>query len=147
MDFCFPQGPCISPGLFADVVAPALKLIVDECHRRGMYYFYASDGNFWPVADILFEQIGIDGWFETDKSSGMEIRPLRERYPRLTIQGNIRVQVLHQGTPRDVEREVQECLEAAHEVGGVICGASNMIMPGTPPENIEALIRTIERNR
>ncbi len=147
MDFCFPQGPCISPGVFRDVVAPGLKLIADECHRRGMRYFYASDGNFWPVGDTLFEEIGIDGWFETDKSSGMDIRRLREQYPNLTIQGNIRVQVLHRGSPDDVRRDVAECLEAAHEVGGVICGTSNMIMPGTPPENIHAMLETIERLR
>jgi len=147
MDFCFPQGPTISPAVFRDVVAPALKLIVDECHRLGMYYFYASDGNLWPVADTLFHEIGIDGWFETDKSSGMDIRRLREAYPNLTIQGNIQVQVLHIGTPDDVVRDVTECLEAAHEVGGVLCGASNMIMPGTPPENIHALLGTIDRLR
>jgi hypothetical protein len=147
MDFCSPQGPSISPGLFGDVVAPALKLIVDESHLLGMRYFYASDGNFWPVADQLFDVIGIDGWFETDKSSGMDIRRLRERYPRLTIQGNIRVQVLHMGTREDVVRDVTECLEAAHEVGGVICGTSNMIMPGTPPQNIHAMLETIEKCR
>ena len=77
----------------------------------------------------------------------MDLRRLRERYPNVTVQGNIRVQVLHRGSQDDVVREVMDCLEAAHELGGVIVGASNLIMPGTPGRNIEAMLRTIEENR
>ena len=146
-DFCSAQGPCISPGLFRDVVLPALKLLVKACHASGMLYFYSSDGNFWPVADAMFEEAGVDGWLETDRSAGMELRALRERLPRVTFQGNIRVQVLHRGTRDEVVREVMDCLEVAHELGGVIVGASNLIMPGTPPENIEAMLETIRDNR
>jgi hypothetical protein len=147
MDFCSHQGPMISPETFRRVVLPGLKLIADECHRLGMRYFYASDGNFWPVADDMFKVAGVDGWFETDKSAGMDLRRLRERYPEVTFQGNIRVQVLHTGTRDEVVREVSECLEEAREVGGALVGASNMIMPGTPPENIIAMLETIEKNR
>ncbi len=146
-DFCTSQGPSISPRMWADVVMPALKLIVDACHDRGMLYFYTGDGNFWPVADSVFKGAGVDGWCETDRSAGMELRPLRERYPRATFQGNIRSQVLHRGTRDDVVREVMSCLEVAHDLGRVIVGASNMIVAGTPPENIIAMLRTLEDNR
>jgi hypothetical protein len=40
-----------------------------------------------------------------------------------------------------------DCLAVAHELGGVIVGTSNMIMPGTPPANIMAMLDTIEKNR
>ncbi|MEN6504882.1 MAG: uroporphyrinogen decarboxylase family protein [Planctomycetaceae bacterium] len=147
MDFCSAQGPTISPELFRRVVSPALKKIVDACHECGMFYFYTSDGNFWPLADEMFDVIGVDGWMETDASAGMDLRRLRQRYPRVTFQGTIRVQVLHRGSIRDVKRETMECLAVAHDCGGVIVGASNLIMPGTPPENILAMLRTIEDNR
>ena len=147
VDFCSAQGPSVSPQTYRQVVIPALELIVRACHRHGMYYFYTSDGNFWPVADDLFRVAGVDGWLETDRSAGMDLRRLRERYPNVTVQGNIRVQVLHRGSQDDVVREVMDCLEAAHELGGVIVGASNLIMPGTPGRNIEAMLRTIEENR
>ena len=146
-DFCSAQGPSVSPAAYRQVVIPALKLIVDAGHEHGMYYFYASDGNFWPVADDLFNVAGVDGWLETDRSAGMDLRKLRERFPNVTFQGNIRVQVLHRGTRDDAIREVMDCLEVAHELGGVIVGASNLIMPGTPPENIVAMFDTIEKNR
>ncbi|MFB3894233.1 MAG: uroporphyrinogen decarboxylase family protein [Phycisphaerae bacterium] len=146
-DFCSKDGPCISPRAFREVVTPALKLIVDAAHTHGMKYFYSGDGNFWPVAEDFFDIAGIDGYFETDRSAGMELRPLRERFPKVTFIGNIRVQVLHRGTRDDVIRETMDCLEVAHELGGVIVGASNMIMPGTPPDNIMAMLETIDRNR
>lgn len=146
-DFCSRKGPTLSPAMFRDVVIPALKVIADACHKHGMYYFYTSDGNFWPVADDLFNVAGIDGWLETDRSAGMDLRRLRERFSRVTFQGNIRSQLLHAGTRDAVVRETMDCLEVAYELGGVIVGVSNLIMPGTPPENILAMLEAIEKNR
>lgn len=146
-DFCTNNGPIVSPQAFHEVVAPGLKLLVDAAHAAGIKHFYSGDGNFWPVADDFFKFCGVDGYFETDRSAGMELRPLREKYPKAAFIGNIRVQVLHRGTKDDVVREVMDCMEVAHELGGVIVGASNMIMPGTPPENILTMLDVIDKNR
>jgi len=127
-DFCSARGPCISPETFARVITPALKLLVDATHAAGMYYFYSSDGNFWPVADEIFIGAGIDGWMETDRSAGMDLRRLR-------------------GTVDDVRREVNDCLQVAHDLGRIVVGASNMIMPGTLPENIHAMLSESEKGR
>ena len=121
--------------------------MVDACHGHGMLYFYGTDGNIWPVADEMFLNIGIDGYFEIDKGAGMGLRELRERYPNVTLIGGIRPAVLHQGSVDEVVREVMEALEVAHELSGIVVGVSNMIMPGTPPENIMALLNTIKDNR
>ena len=147
MDICTETAPSISPDLFRQVVLPPLKRLVDATHEMGMHYIYGGDGNFWPLADIMFNELGINGWFETDKSSSMELKPLREKYPNVTFIGNIPVQVLHCGTKDDAIRETMQALEVAHELGGVIVGCSNMIMPGTPPENILAMMDCIEKNR
>ncbi len=146
-DFCSSRGPSISPDAFHDIITPALKVIVDACHQNGMYYFFTSDGNFWPVAEDMFNVAGVDGWLETDKSSGMDMRKLRERFPDKVFVGNIQSQVVHRGTVAEVVAEVMDCMEVAHDLGGVIVGVSNLIMTGSPPENIEALLRTIEGNR
>jgi uroporphyrinogen-III decarboxylase len=146
-DFCTERGPSISPETYRGVVMPALKTLVDTAHDHDMRYFYTGDGNIWPVAADIFDGAGVDGWLETDRSSGMELRALRERFPRVTFQGNIRSQVLHRGTTDEVEADTMQALETAHEMGGVIVGASNLIMPGTPPENITTMLRLIEDNR
>lgn len=146
-DFCSSAGPCVSPETYRRVVLPAEKRIVDAHHEHGIRCVYVSDGNFWPVADIFFNEAGLDGWLETDRSAGMELRPLRERYPHAAFFGNIRVQVLHRGSADDVKREVNECLELAHELGRVVVGASNQIVAGTPPENILTMLKAIEDSR
>ena len=147
MDICTDAGPSISPDMFRRVVFPPLKRLVDATHEMGMYYFFGGDGNFWPLADMMFNELGIQGWFETDKSAGMDLGKLRERYPHVLFIGNIPVQVLHRGTREDVIRETMECLETAHDLGGIVVGCSNMIMPGTPPENVLAMLTCIENNR
>ncbi|HHW11155.1 MAG TPA: hypothetical protein GXX29_14430 [Firmicutes bacterium] len=147
LDFCSPNGPIVSPALWSQVVVPALKVFIDACHSHGIYYFHCSDGNFWPVADAMFLEAGVDGWAEVDKSSGMDLHELRQAYPEVTLIGNIRSQVLHHGTLQDVEREVMACIEEAHRSGRIIIGVSNMIMPGTPAENILHMLDLIEKNR
>jgi uroporphyrinogen-III decarboxylase len=77
----------------------------------------------------------------------MDLRKLRERYPSVTFIGNIRSQLLHKGSRDEVVRETENCLAVAHELGGIVVGVSNLIMPGTPAENIKAMLETIERNR
>ncbi|HHT28009.1 MAG TPA: hypothetical protein GXZ82_12290 [Firmicutes bacterium] len=146
-DFCSNTGPIYSPASLRQVIIPVLKEVVDAYHAAGIRVLYASDGDFWSVADDFFHTAGIDGWYEVDKSAGMDLRRLRERYPDRVFLGNIQTQVLHRGTPDDVKREVMECLAAAHECGGIIVGASNLIMPGTPPENLFMMLETLRDNR
>ncbi len=139
-DFCSQKGPMYSPDTFRRVVMPGLKIITDACHAHGVYYFFSTDGNLWPVAEALFDEAGVDGYYEVDRGAGMDLRALRERFPRVILMGNISSQTLHLGTREAVVREVEECMRVAHDLGGVIAGVSNMIMPGTPPENIFALV-------
>ena len=72
---------------------------------------------------------------------------LRESYPDLTLLGNISSRTLHTGTPDEVRAETLDCLETARELGGIVVGLSNYAVPGTPPENLEAMLRTIEDRR
>lgn len=146
-DFASNEGPLYSPKVFRDIMLPSLKRITEECHRLGMYYLFASDGNLWPVADDLFGESGVDGYYEIDRRAGMDLRKLRERFPDLTLIGNISSHTLHRGTKEQVIKEVLSCIDVAQRYGRVIVGVSNYIMPGTPPQNIEALLETIERYR
>jgi len=146
-DFCSNKGPVISPAMFREVVLPGLRILTDTCHKHGIRYLYATDGNVWPVADELFVAGGVDGFFEIDRRAGMDLRKLRARYPHLTLFGNISVHTLHRGTQEAVRRETMDCLETAKALGGIVIGASNLIMPGTPPENILTMLETIRDNR
>ena len=146
-DFASNEGPMYSPRAFRELMLPGLRKITAECHRLGMYYLIASDGNLWPVADDLFGESGVDGYYEIDRRAGMDLGELRRRFPHLTLIGNVSSHTVHLGTEKEVESEVLSCVEVAQEYGGVIIGVSNYVMPGTPRENIETMLETIRRYR
>jgi hypothetical protein len=146
-DFASNEGTFYSPEAFHDLMLPRLNKIVDACHRHGMYFLFASDGNLWPVAEDLFDNSGIDGYYEIDRRAGMDLGRLRKRYPDLVLIGNISSHTLHKGTKKEVVEETLSCLDEAKKSGGIIVGASNYMMLGTPEENLMAMVDTIRKYR
>ncbi len=143
-DFSSNEGPMYSPKAFRELMLPRLRKIADICDQHGCYFLFASDGNLWPVADDLFGASGVDGYFEIDKRAGMDLAQLHERFPRLVTIGNISSHTVHLGTKDDVVREATEALEAAKRYGRTIVGVSNALVPGTPIENVVAMIETLQ---
>ena len=146
-DFAADHGPFYSPASFHDLMLPRLRKISEACHKHGLYYLFASDGNLWPVADDLFGNSGVDGYYEIDSKAGMDLRKLRERFPHLVMIGNISSYTLHRGTKEDVINQTMSCLDEARKSRGIIVGASNYILPGTPEENLWAMIETMKKCR
>ncbi len=146
-DFTSQRGPIYSPQLFQKLILPGLKEISKICHRHNRYHLFASDGNLWPVGETLFRKSGIDGYYEVDRRAGMDLRELREKFPKLTLMGNISSWTLSQTSQEDVKEECLYCLEVAKKYSGVIVGCSNMIVSETPYENVEVMIETLNKNR
>jgi len=144
-DFAGNNGPYFSPENFERFLLPGLIAISSACEKNGLYHMFASDGDLWPVADLLFGSSGIHGYYEIDRSCGMDLRRLRSEYPRLTLLGGISSATLHTGTPEKVIAETRDALDAAHEYGGIIVGCSNMVVPPTPHENFMAMMDTLHK--
>lgn len=145
MDLANNKGPMYSPHVFRTFVLPRLRRVVEICHQNGMYYFFASDGNLWPIADELFPEV--DGYYEIDRRAGMDLRKLRERYPHLTLVGNISSHTLHLGSREEVIEETLSCIQVSRELGSTIVGCSNLIVSDTPEENLFAMLDTLETYR
>ncbi len=141
------DGPFYSPKAFRELMVPRLRRIAEECHKYGMYYLFASDGNLWPIADDLFGRTGIDGYYEIDRRAGMDLEKLKKRFPDLVLVGNISSYTLTEGSKYDVVKETLSCLKVAKRYGGIIVGVSNAILPTTPIENVMAMIETIKKYR
>ena len=141
-DFCYNTGPAYSPELFRSVVLPGLKKIVQKCNELGMFYIFRTDGDTWPVAEMLFDEAGCHAYGEIDYQAGMRLKELRERFPRLCLIGNVDCAgVLVRGTPEEVVSATEENLA---ETGGIghILSSSNSIVFETPPENYLAMVET-----
>ena len=146
-DFASNKGPFYSPRAFHELMLPRLKRISDTCHKYGCFHMFASDGNLWAVADDLFGESGVDCFYEIDRLAGMELSKLRQRFPHLTLMGNISSTTLHIGTRDDVIAETLSCLEDAKKWGSIIVGCSNQIVAQTPIENFWAMMETLRENR
>ncbi len=146
-DFASQDGPMYSPKVFHELVLPRLQKVSQACREHGVCHLFASDGNLWPVADDLFGASGIDGYYEIDRRAGMDLERLRTRFPKLTLIGNISSHTVHLGTRDQVVAEVEAVMACAHRLGGIVVGVSNYLVPGTPPENVIALVETVERLR
>lgn len=142
-DFCGMHGPNYSPRVFHEMLLPRLQRMSGLAHEHGKFTIFATDGNVWPVADDLFGASGTDAFHEMDRRAGMDHWRLRRAYPRLTCFGNISSYTLHRGAKDEVVAECRDNAEAALELGGVVAGLSNYALPGTPPENLFAMIEAL----
>jgi hypothetical protein len=147
LDFAGNDRTMYSPRLFHELLLPRIARISEVCHRAGGYHLFASDGDLWSVADDLFGPQGVDGYYEIDRRAGMDLGRLRSRFPHLTCMGNISSHTLHRGSREEVVAEALSCLEEAKRSRGIIVGTSNAFVPGTPIDNVLALLETIREQR
>ncbi|MCX7918184.1 MAG: uroporphyrinogen decarboxylase family protein [bacterium] len=143
-DFADKNGPFYGPKVFRRMVVPRLHHMTEYCHSLGIYYSFSSDGNLWSVADELFLESGIDGYGEIDIDSGMDLAEVKRRYGhRITLWGGLSCgTILLQGTKQAVIDATKKAIDAAAPGGGYIFGSSNIIMSGTPVENVYAAFET-----
>jgi len=137
-DLAGTQGPIYSPAMFRDVVLPAYVKALTALNAMGVHYFFCSDGNLWPLMDMLFNEAACPGYGEMDRDAGMTVAAVRARFPRLIIWGNVSSSVLMHGSAAAVREQARAALTEAGG-RGYFQGCSNAIVQGTPAENVRAL--------
>jgi hypothetical protein len=63
---------------------------------------------------------------------------------RVVVQGNVNPEIMRDGTVEEVKKAAWEVLEAFVDVGGLVLGTGCEILPDTPVENMNALVRATE---
>ncbi len=145
-DYCFNDGPFMSPSMFRQFITPFLKKLVDGIHAAGGYAVKHTDGNIMPILDQLVET-GIDGLHSLDPMAGVDIAEVKRLYgERICLIGNVNLALLQRGTPEQIEESCLYCLQhGGVEQGGYIFATSNCIFPGVPLENYELMLEFRER--
>ena len=144
--WCFGKGPLFSPEMFRRFMAPHLKRIADECHRRGVPFIKHLDGNTTVLLDILVDEVGIDGLHSIEPPAGMDIGWVKKKYgERITLLGNIDCgHLLTFGTPADVVQAVKDIIRVASPGGGHVFASSNSIHSGVSPEIFWAMVNAVK---
>ncbi len=140
------NSPLISPRQFVEFIKPYNMELVAKAHRMGLKAVAHSDGNLWPLMDVMIET-GYDGLNPLEPQAGMVLKKLKEYCgDKLCLVGNIDcVDLLPDGTPEEVDKAVQQAIADAAEGGGYIVCDSNSLHPGVNPLNCIAMFEAAKK--
>ena len=144
-DYAGTQGPIFSPTVFKEFILPRLKKMVDAVHEEGGKVIKHSDGNLWPILDMIVEA-GIDGIHPIEPIAGMDIGEVKKKFGnRVCVLGNIDCShLLPNGTEGEVRAAVKECIRKASYGGGHIICSSNSIHSSVSPKNYLTMIQAVK---
>jgi uroporphyrinogen decarboxylase len=137
----------MSPTLWKRHLQPRLRRWCELIHALGCRVFYHTDGAAHPLLGPILD-CGVDVLNPIQHACpGMELENLKREFgQRVIFHGGVDNQfALPRGTPEDVRRETQHCLEtlgAGRE--GFICCSCHNVQAGTPLANILAMIKTVQ---
>lgn len=147
-DFCTARGPLISPVMFKQYIKPYLARIADIVHAHGKKFLLHTCGAVRTLLPEIIE-VGVDLLEPIQTSAaGMAVEGLKSDFgARLAFYGSIDlINVLSQGTPEDVRREVLKNFRVLGAGGGFIVGPGHTyIQPDVPLQNILAMYETAYR--
>ena len=127
-DMCYNHGPLISPELFREFMLPAYKELTAFVKSFGVKnVILDTDGNCWKLIP-LFVEGGVTGLLPFEVAAGMDVREVRERYPRLQILGGIdKKAVIRGGAAIDEEIEARVPGMLGH--GGYVPFLDHLVPP------------------
>ena len=146
-DIATDKGPFISVDHFKEFINHYNRQIVESAHQKGLKVVRHSDGNLWPILDVLLDT-GYDGLNPLEPQAGMEMKKVKEYCgERICLLGNIDcVDLLPNGTPEQVEQAVIQTIEDGADGGGLIICSSNSLHPGVNPENCMAMFEAVRKH-
>ena len=140
------NGLLFSPAMWKQHLQPRMKRWCDLVHSYGLKVLYHSDGGFEQIIQPLID-CGIDVLNPIQHvCPGMDTAELKKKFGnQIIFHGGIDTQkALPFGTPEDVRKETQHCLDTLGSDGtGYIVASCHNVQAGTPVENILAMIDTV----
>jgi len=146
-DIADKNGPMVSPDQFREFINPYNRRLVERAHEKGIQVVRHSDGNLWPLLDILIDT-GYDGLNPLEPQAGMDMKKVKDYCgDRLCLLGNVdTVELLPDGTEEEVEAAVIQIIKDAGKGGGLIIDSSNTYHPGVKPENVIAVFKAVHKH-
>jgi len=126
-----------------------MKRWCDLIHSYNMKVFFHSDGACEPLIERLID-CGVDVFNPIQHvCPGMDMARLKEKYgDKLIFHGAVDNQkIIPYGKVEDVRKETLNCMEIlGKDRQGYVCCSCHNIQPGTPFENILALVDTVKNS-
>lgn len=130
-DFCFNQGPVVSPDVLRRVAGPWYRRIADLLVAHGCcIYSTDTDGNILPVVDVFLDN-GLNTMFPVEVHAGSDPVLLRRRYgKRIRLWGGVDKMALIK-SKQAIDAELQRLLPVV-EQGGFIPTVDHRVPADVP---------------
>ncbi|MEM1717221.1 MAG: uroporphyrinogen decarboxylase family protein [Candidatus Bathyarchaeia archaeon] len=133
----------LSPKLYYEFYWPHLKKIIVDFYNRGARSFVAFEGRHDAYLESILELPrgwGVAYFEKTDVRKAKKVLA-----GHTCVSGGIPTTLLLSATPSEIEKYVKNLLEEMMPGGGFMLMTSTPIPAETPPENIRAVIRAVEK--
>lgn len=138
------KGIIMGPRLWREFIKPRVARQYEAVRRAGKYVVIHSCGDVKEILPDLVE-VGLNV-FNPFQPEVMDVFETKKRYyGKLSFYGGISLQhLLPHGSPDEVRAETRKLLKELGRGGGYIAAPSHSVPPDVPPENLVALIETLQ---
>ncbi|NLG24815.1 MAG: hypothetical protein GX558_05630, partial [Clostridiales bacterium] len=146
-DYCFNQGPFLSPAMFRQYITPYLTRIIAGIRDLGGYAIKHTDGDIMPILDQLVEA-NPHALHSLDPMAGVDIAVVKKMYgDKVALLGNVNCALMQTGTEEQVVASAEYCLTHAKPGGGYVFCTSNIPFRGLPLERYQLVLDVWKRMR
>ena len=146
-DYCFNNGPFLSPAMFEEFIQPYLAEIIAAIRADGAYAITHTDGNIMPILDQLVE-CRPHALHSLDPMAGVDIKEVKARVGnQVALCGNVHCAHLQTGTDEEVLESCRYAMENGKPGGGYIFCTSNVPFRGMPVERYQMVLDFWRANR
>mgnify|MGYP001057914857 CR=1 FL=1 len=139
-DYCFNDGPFLSPKMFREFVTPYLSRIIAAMRDMGAYTVKHTDGNIMPILDQLVE-CRPHALHSLDPMAGVDLKLVKQLVgDKVALCGNVSCAILQTGTVEEVVADSERALRDGMPGGGFVFCTSNTPFVGMPLENYLAML-------
>jgi len=129
-DYCFNDGPFLSPAMFDEFVTPYLARLIAAYRDMDVYAIKHTDGNIMPILDSLVSTRP-HALHSLDPQGGVDIAEVKRRAgDKLCLIGNVNCALMDTGTDEQVVESARYALRHGMPGGGYIFSTSNCIYSG-----------------
>lgn len=141
-DMAYTESLIISDAHMRKLVFPWFREVKKICDEMDIPLILHSDGDLSLVIDDFIE-IGINAIHPIEPQA-MDIFEIKKKYEnRITLLGNVDVDLLYRGTPEEVAAYSRKLVTAFSETGGFALGSGNSVPDGVSLENYLAMIQSV----
>ena len=145
-DYCFNDGPFLSPRMFAEFVTPYLHEQVRAIKAAGGYAVKHTDGNILPILDQLLD-CEPSGLHSLDPQGGVDMADVKRLAgARTCLIGGVHCGLMQTGSDEDVVRSCQYVLRQGMPGGGYMFGLSNVAYQGLRLERYDLMVSVLRRH-